>query len=164
MRKLLCIATVIVALSPCVEAQAEMGLKCSQFLDARAYIRFDPRTKQFTDVRPQTVPPVSADVDEKMGWVNWYLLGHMSARKFLDGYLAKMGAPVDVVAKGKSTDLVLREMTAIENLCRNGLRMERQDYDVADLIDRHAIEILGKRMGDIATMIERAHEAGRQSR
>jgi hypothetical protein len=141
-----------------------MGLKCSQFLDARAYIRFDPRTRQFTDQRPQTVPSVSKDVDEKMGWVGWYLLGHLSARMLLDGYLAKMGAPVDVVPKAKVTDQFLHEMTAIENLCRNGLRMERQDYDVADLIDRHAVEILGKRMGDIATMVEHAHEAGRQSR
>jgi hypothetical protein len=164
MRRLLCIAAVVTTLSPVVEAQAAMGLKCSQFLDARAYIRFDPRTNQFTDVRPQTVPPVSKDVDEKMGWVNWYLLGHLAERRFLDAYLAKMGAGVDVLTKGKATDEILREMTAIENLCRNGLRAERQDYDVADVIDRHAIEILGKLMTAIVTMLERAHEAGRQSR
>jgi len=99
-----------------------------------------------------------------MGWVSWYLLGHLTSRMFLDGYLAKMGAEVDHPTKGKGAELVLDEMTAIENLCRNGLRVEHQDYDIADLIDRHAVEILGKRMSDIAKMVEYAHEAGRQSR
>jgi hypothetical protein len=157
MRNLLCAAAVVVALSPVIEAQAAMGLKCSQFLDARTYIRFDPATKQFTDARPPTVPPVSQDVEEKMGWVTWYLAAHVTER-------ARRWVRASMALRVNPPTRLLREMTLIENLCRNGLRTEQQDYDVADLIDRHAIEILGKRMTDIVTKLERAHEAGRQSR
>jgi hypothetical protein len=156
-------ATLVAALIPAAKAQAEMGLLCSQWLDARAYIRFDARTKQFRDERPRTVPPVSEDVDTKMGWANWYLSGYVMTKFKLNTHLAKVGAAVGVtVTPADPKEDLLREFTAIDNLCRNGLQKERRDYDVAELIDLRADGVLALRMLDVTTMIENGTEAGRR--
>lgn len=56
----------------------------------------------------------------------------------------------------------LREMTALDNLCRAGLQKEGRDYDIADLIDLHANAVLGQRASDVTAMLEHAMEAGRR--
>jgi hypothetical protein len=165
MRRFLYVATLAAALSPGVETHAAMGLKCSQWLDVRAYLRYDAQTKKFVDERPQTMPPVSEDVDTKMAWASWYMSGHAVARFLLDRYLAKAGAAVDVtITPANPADETRRELTAIDNLCRNGLQTERQDYDIAEIIDLRAAAVLAQRAIDITTMLEHAMEAGRRSR
>jgi hypothetical protein len=140
-----------------------MGLTCSQWLDARAYVRYDARTNQMTDARPRTVPPLSEDVEAKMGWANWYLSGHVAARFLLDRYLAKTGAAADVaITPANPKEETLRELTAIDNLCRNALQKEGRDYDIAQLIDARADAALARRASDIATMLEHATDAGRR--
>jgi len=139
-----------------------MGLKCSQWLEARVYFRYDARTKQFVDERPRAARPVSEDVDAKMAWVSWYLGGHLAARIMLDSQLANVAGAVDVMVERASADDAPREMVAIDNLCRNGLRMEQRDYDVADLIDLRAQAAVAVRAHEITTMLEHAMEAGRR--
>ena len=139
-----------------------MGLKCSQWLDARAYFRYDAQTKKTIDERPHTVPPVSDEVDAMVAQANWYLTGHLVARMLLDKQLAYMGAAVDVAIERTSPDDIPREMTAIDSLCRNGLRMEQRDYDVADLIDFRAQAAIGLRAREITTMLEHSMESGRR--
>ena len=139
-----------------------MGLTCSQWLDARAYIRCDARSKQFRDERPRTVPPVSADVDEKIGWANWYVTGHITARVLLDMHLGEAGSAVGVPIKASNPqEAVVRELAAIDNLCRTMLQKGR-DQDVADLIDFLANAAITQRSSDVITMVEHAMEAGRQ--
>ncbi len=161
MRGFTYVATLVVALGT-AEAQAAIGLKCSQWLDARAYVRFDPQTKQFLDERPRTVRPVSQDVDTKMAWANWYLSGHIAARILFDRQLENIGAAVAVSVERTNPDEVLREATAIDNLCRNGLLMEQRDYDVAELIDLRTRTALVHRATEITTMLERSMEEGRR--
>jgi hypothetical protein len=144
-------------------AEAAMGLKCSQWLDARAYIRYDARTNQFRDERPRTVAPVSTEIEEKVSWATWYISGHVAARFLLDKYLAKTGDAVGVsVSPANPKDETLREMTGLDNLCRAGLQKEGRDYDIADLIDLHANAVLGQRASDVTAMLEHATEAGRR--
>jgi hypothetical protein len=162
MRRFWYVAAIVAALIP-VKAQADMGLKCSEWLEGRRYIRYDAQTKQFRDERPRTVPPVNQEVETKIIWAGWYLSGHVNHRVFLDKYLAKVGAAVDVaVAQANPVDETIRGLESIDNLCRNGLQKEHRDYDVATIIDLIANSVLAQRLNDITTMIEHATEIGRR--
>jgi hypothetical protein len=86
----------VAALSPAMEAQAAMGLKCSQWLDARAYMRVDPRTGRVVDDRPRTVRPVPQDIDILVSQANWYLTGRVATLIWLDGALSDVAAKAGV--------------------------------------------------------------------
>ena len=64
-----------------------MGLKCSQWLDSRKYMRIDWKTNQFVDERPATASPVPADVDAMSGQAAWYLTGRLITLIELDTFL-----------------------------------------------------------------------------
>jgi hypothetical protein len=158
-RGLLYFASVVVAaLSASQAAEAAIGLKCSQWLDARTYLHYDARTKQITNGRPPTARPMSEDVDARVAWANWYITGHYAARFLLDKQLGYLGAAVGQ----NGPDDAIREMQAIDDLCRTGLAEEQRDYDVAEVVDRRAQAAIVARAVEIKTMLERSAEAGRR--
>jgi hypothetical protein len=161
MNRFLIVAALVAVVTP-MRAQADMGLKCSQWLESRKYFRYDARTQTLRDERPSTAPPVSREVDEKGAWANWYIAGHVMTRTLLDRYLAQHGAAVGVtVTPVNPKEEVSRIVDEAEKLCRGGLQQERKDYDVATVIDLIANSALLLRVQDVTTMIERAIEIGR---
>jgi hypothetical protein len=95
MNRFLIVAALIVVAIP-MKAQADMGLKCSQWLESRKYFRYDARTQTWRDERPSTAPLVSREVDDKGAMAQWYIAGHVMTRLLLDRYLAPHGAAVGV--------------------------------------------------------------------
>lgn len=143
-------------------ADAAMGLKCSEWLQARAYVRYDVRTKQFIDARPKNVAPIPKGVDEKLAWANWYLAGRVSTLWMLDQQLAKIGSAVGVSGDRQPQQDLLGAIAAIDDLCRGGLLKEQRDYDVAELIDLQTTALILERANKVMTMLEKSMEAGRR--
>jgi hypothetical protein len=159
----LIVAALVAVVTP-MKAKADIGLKCSQWLESRKYFQYDARTGTVVrDARPSTAPPVSQEVDEKGAWANWYIAGHVVSRTFFDQYLAKHGAAVGVtVTPVNPKEEIPRIFAEVEKLCRGGLQQERKDYDVATVIDLAANSALLLRAQDVTTMIERAIEIGKR--
>ena len=143
-------------------AKAAIGLKCSEWLEARAHVRYDSLTKQFIDTRPKSVAPVPKAVDEKASWAQWYLAGRVSTVWMLDQQLAKIGSAVGVSGDPNSRPDLLAALAAIDELCRGGLLKEQRDYDVAELIDLQTAALLLERANKVMTMLENSMEAGRR--
>jgi hypothetical protein len=139
------------------KAQADMGLKCSQWLESRKYYQYDERTGSWHDQRPPTAPRVSKEVDDKGAWAQWYIGGHVMSRSLLDRYLAKHGEAVGVTV----TPVNPKEET-LRMIAQRGLQEERKDYDVATAIDLVANGAILLRVQDVTTMIERAIEIGKR--
>jgi hypothetical protein len=153
----------LVAVAIPMKAQADMGLKCSQWLESRKYFVYDAQGKILRDERPRTAPPVSQEVDDKGAWANWYIGGHATSLAFLDSYLVKHGAAVGLtVTPVNPKEEMVRMIAQVEGACRAGLQKERKDYDVATVIDLVANSALLLRAQDVTTMIERAIEIGKR--
>jgi hypothetical protein len=147
----------VIALMASEVAEAAIGLRCSQWLDARMYLHYDARTKRFTDGRPPTARPVSEDVDTMVAWANWYIIGHFAARLLLDKELGYLGAVI-----GRNPDDPVQEMRAIDDMCRSGLAQKQHDYDVAEIVDLRAQAAIAIRALEIKTLLDRSAEAGRR--
>jgi hypothetical protein len=113
----LIVAALVAAVIP-MRARADMGLKCSQWLESRKYFVYDAQRKILRDERPSTAPPVSQEVDEKGAWVNWYIGGYAMSGAFLNRYLAQHGAAVGVTV----TPVNPKEEIA-ETACRRSARI-----------------------------------------
>jgi hypothetical protein len=131
----LIVAALVAVVTP-MKAKADMGLKCSQWLESRKYFQYDAQGKILRDARPSTAPPVSREVDEKGAWAGWYIFGYAMSRALLDVYLVKHGDAVGVtITPVNINEENLRMVTEVEKLCRGGLQQESKDYDVANIID-----------------------------
>ena len=163
MNGLLIVALLVAVVTP-MKAKADMGLKCSQWLESRKYFQYDAQGNILRDARPSTAPPVSKEVDEKGGWANWYIGGHvMSQTLLVNRYLAKHGDAVGVtVTPVNPKEETLRIVAEVEKFCRGFLQQERKDYDVATVIDLVANGALLLRVQDLTTMMERAIEIGKR--
>jgi hypothetical protein len=162
MNMFLVVAMLVAAVAP-MKAKADMGLKCSQWLESRKYFQYDAQTGAWRDARPSTAPPVSREVDEKGGMAQWYIGGHVMSRAFLDRLLAKHGDAVGVtVTPVNPKEEMLRIVAEAEKSCRAGLQQERKDYDVATVIDLVSNGAILLRVQDVTTMIERAIEIGKR--
>jgi hypothetical protein len=152
-RRILIVAALFAALFP-VPAQAAMGLKCSDWLKVRAGMRYNPETNTYVPV--PGAPRIRPEVDEKASWVSWYVGGHVAAQTFLDIHLAKQASAVGVTIKpiqpGEMTQLYLKR---VDELCRGGLQQDRQDYDVAEIVDLISDGVITLRANEINTMLER---------
>jgi hypothetical protein len=158
----LIVAALVAVVTP-MKAKADMGLKCSQWLESRKYFQYDARTETWRDARPSTAPPVSREVDEKGAWANWYIFGYVMSRALLDVYLAKHGDAVGVtITPVDLKEENLRIVAEVEKLCRRGLQQERKDYDVANVIDDVARSAMALRVLDVTTMLEHAIEIGKR--
>jgi hypothetical protein len=162
MLRIICIAALgIGLLLYATQTQAAIGLKCSEWLDARAYIRYDARTNQFIDTRPKTVAPVREEIDSKVAWAQWYLSGRITTLMLLDVNLAKIGASVGVEWERSRPDL-LAALAGIDELCRGGLLKDQRDYDVAEIMDLQTAALVTERALKVTTMLENSMQAGRR--
>jgi hypothetical protein len=157
---MLIVAALIAALIP-VPAQAAMGLKCSDWLKVRAGMRYDAETNTFLPV--PGAPRIRPEVDEKGSWVPWYVGGHVAAQTFYDVHLPKLATAVGVTIKPiNPKEMTLLYFKRVDELCRGGLQQDRQDYDVAEVIDLISNGVVTLRANEITTMIERAIEIGKR--
>jgi hypothetical protein len=161
-RKFYFLVTFLAALGLGEEAHAAMGLKCSQWLDARAYMRIDPRTGRMVDDRPRTVPPVPADIDALAAQANWYLAGRVTTLMWLDRALGEVATQAGVPAEKASTADILAGLMQVDTLCRNGLQKDRRDNDVADMIDLQQMDALTRRTQELHGIIHKLIEVGRE--
>ena len=114
------------------EAQAAMGLRCSDWLNARAHMRYDERTKRYVEVNPPGAPPVSDEVDRNGGLLSFYVAGIVDTLMWLDPWLSKMAEAPGVELPPKVT--VESVMARVEQLCRGGLQKDSRNYDVLDIV------------------------------
>jgi hypothetical protein len=107
-------------------SDAAMGLRCSEWINARQWVRYDPRTSQYVAVNPGNAAPVSKEVDEKSTWVIMYVSGIVETFMWLDPMLKKMA---DIPGLEMPPKLALPVvLDRVEELCRGGLREDRKDY------------------------------------
>jgi hypothetical protein len=159
-QRMLIVAALFAALIP-VSAQAAMGLKCSDWLKVRAGMRYNAETNTFVPV--SGAPRIRPELDERASWAGWYVTGHVAAQMFYDLHLVKQAAAVGVTIKPiNPTEMSVLYLNRVDELCRGGLQQERQDYDVAEIVDLISNGVITLRANDITTMIERAIEIGKR--
>lgn len=114
--------------APCCcisEAHAAMGLKCSDYLNARAHVSFDVRTGKMVDANPVGLPPVPSDVDLQVGQLTFYLSGTLESLTWIDS----------VIENHRPTKPdVIGALQAVDRLCRKGLEIDHKDYDALDMV------------------------------
>jgi hypothetical protein len=157
---ILAIAALITPYLSTVPAHAAMGLRCSDWLNARAHIRYDARTKKAVPVTPVGAPPVSKKTDDKAAFVNAYAGGIVETFMWLDLWIAKLneGPGVQLPAK---LDLP-NTLDRVDQLCRGGLEQESRDYDVLDVVTMNNQGNVMLRVQVIQTLLEKYMEAGRR--
>jgi hypothetical protein len=139
-----------------------MGLKCSQWLNANAYVRYDWETKKFVDERPRTVPPVPKEIDNLAAQAQWYLTGRIMTLMLLDPFLRQVAASTTGVHAEQATQTdVISGLSAVNRLCREGLE-KRRDEDVAEVIDFHLQDAMIARIGTIKDLLKGIHAEGRR--
>jgi hypothetical protein len=55
----------IFSVSSPLDGNAAMGLRCSDWLNARAWMRYDPATNDYVAANPGNARPVPKDVEER---------------------------------------------------------------------------------------------------
>jgi len=83
------VATVLACCATAPKAQAAMGLRCSDWLNARAHAHYGERTKRFIEVNPVGAPPVPKDVADKAALLAFYVSGIVETLNGLDVWLTK---------------------------------------------------------------------------
>lgn len=142
------------------EVQAAMGLTCSDWLNARAHVRFDERTGKFVQVNPPGAPPVSQEVDQNAALLNFYVSGIVETLTWLDPWLSKLAETPNVQLPPKLTIPAL--LDDLERLCRGGLQKESRNYDVLDIVSQNNQGLVMLRVIVIQELIEKYMEAGRR--
>jgi hypothetical protein len=95
--------------------------------------------------------------------VQSYVGGHVAAQTFYDVHLPKLATAVGVTIKPiNPKEMTLLYFKRVDELCRGGLQQDRQDYDVAEVIDLISNGVVTLRANEITTMIERAIEIGKR--
>ncbi len=107
------------------EARAAMGLKCSDYLNARAHMSFDAQSGRYVAANPVGLPPVPSDVDVQVGQLEFYLSGTLESLMWIDSIIENRKATAFDLASG---------LEAIDRLCRKGLEVDHKDYDALDIV------------------------------
>jgi len=142
------------------ETQAAMGLKCSNWLNARAHMRFDESTGRFVAANPAGAPPVSPEVDNSAALLSFYVAGTVETLTWLDGWLSKMADAPGVKLPPKVTAVSVME--AVEGLCRRGLEKQHLDDDALDIVSQNNQALVFLRAHVIQELLEKHAEAGRR--
>jgi hypothetical protein len=132
------LAVIIVALAALTlsarPSDAGMGLRCSEWINARKWVRYDPQTNRYIAVTPPpgTAKPVPPKVDNDSGFVSAYVGGIIDTFTWLDPTLKKMADIPGIEMPPKLT--LPAVLDRVEELCKGGLREDRKDYDVLDIV------------------------------
>jgi hypothetical protein len=155
MRRASVLIAATLTLAGATETRAGMGLTCAQWLDARAYVRFDTQTGKFVDARPNTVAPASKEVDVKVSEAIYYVTGHLETLMALDHWLAKLASPPGIQMPTELT--IPTELAAVDSACRGG----PQD-DVLDVISAQNQSTVLLRINAIDDMVSAYMKRGRE--
>jgi hypothetical protein len=157
------IAMLAVAMLACwfgaSEARAAMGLRCSDWLNARAHMRYDERTKRYVEANPPGAPPVSDEVDRNGALLGFYVAGIVDTLMWLDPWLSKMAEAPGVELPPKVT--VESVMVRVEQLCRGGLQKDLRDYDALDIVSQNNQATIMLRVMAFQQLLEKYMKAGR---
>ena len=142
-------------------SEAAMGLRCSDWLNARLYVRHDPKTSRYFEVKPpRNARPVSKDTDEKAANLNFYVAGIVESYAWLDPMLQKMA---DIPGlKGNPKISVHTFLERVAELCRGGLQKDLQDADVLDIVSLNNQAMMVLRSMLVQEMLQKFMDAGKQ--
>lgn len=143
-----------------IEASAAMGLRCSDWLNARAHMRFDERTNRYVEINRPDLPPVPKEVDENGAHLAFYITGTVETLMWLDALLNKMSN--DVGIQGEATPTVPAILNRVEELCRGSLQKDRRDADVLDVVSLNNQAQVLLRVQLIQTLMQKYLDAGRR--
>jgi len=142
------------------QSQAAMGLRCSDWLNARAYIRYDERTKRYVEVRPTNARPLTKEVDEQSSFVTAYVSGIVESYMWLDPMLQKMA---DIPGlKGNPRISIPAFLDRVEELCRGSLQKDQKDADVLDIVSLNNQSLMMLRTLLVQDLLQSFMDAGKQ--
>jgi hypothetical protein len=123
-------------------------------------MRYDERTKQFVPTNPPGAPPVPDEVDNMSGQLTFYVSGIVETLTWLDSWLSKVAEAPGLQVPPKAN--LIEMLNRIEQLCRNGWKQDRRDYDVLDLVSLNNQAQVALRAHLITELTEAYMEAGRR--
>ena len=141
-------------------SEAGMGLRCSDWLNARAYARYDERTKRHVEVKPKNARPLTKEVDDQSAFVTAYVSGIVESYMWLDPMLQKMADVPGLQGNPKITLPAFLDRVA--ELCRGGLQKDLQDADVLDIVSLHNQAMMLLRSMLVQEMLQKFMDAGKQ--
>ena len=137
-----------------------MGLRCSDWLNARLYYRYDQQTRRFVEVKPKNARPVSQDTDEKSSFVTAYVSGIIDSYTWLDPMLQQMA---DIPGMKPNAKITLPDfLDRVGELCRGSLQKDLQDADVLDIVSLHNQAMMMLRAKLVQELLQKFMDAGRQ--
>ena len=151
------VATMFACTSVAPEVQAAMGLKCSDWLNARAHTRYDEVTKRFVAVNPVGAPPVTADVDTKSAELNFYVGGIVETLNQLDAWLTKAAEAPGIQIPPRAD--LRATLDRVAQLCRGSLQ-----NDVLDLVNLNNQGSVLLRVKAMQEITEKYMETGQRYR
>src|SRR4051812_43340943 len=99
---------------------AAVGLRCSDWLNARSYTRYDPTTKRYVEAKPKNARPVPKEVEEKSSFITAYAGGIIESYTWLDPMIQKMA---DIPGLKNNPKLTLPAfLDRVAELCRGSLQ------------------------------------------
>jgi hypothetical protein len=155
-------AVAFVAIFLCFPSHSEaaMGLRCSDWLNARQYVSYDARSNRYVSVQPKNARPVSKDTDEKSASLNFYVAGIVESYTWLDPMLQKMA---DIPGlKGNPKITVPEFLDRVAELCKGSLQKDLQDADVLDIVSLHNQGMMMLRAMLVQEMLQKFMDAGKQ--
>ena len=157
---LMALVSAILSFSFSFQSEAAMGLRCSDWLNARAYVRYDEQTNRYVEVIPKNARPVTKEVDEQSAFVNAYVSGIVESYIWLDPTLQKMA---DIPGlKGNPKITLPAYLNRVAELCRGGLQKDRKDADVLDIVSLHNQAMMLLRSMLVQELLQKFMDAGRQ--
>jgi hypothetical protein len=150
----------VLSLSFSLSSEAAIGLRCSDWLNARAYVRYDERTNKFVEVKPKNARPVSKEVDEQSVFVNAYVAGIVESYTWLDPILKQMADIPGLKSNPKITMPAFLDRVA--ELCRGSLQKDLQDADVLDIVSLHNQAMMMLRGMLVQELLQKFMDAGNQ--
>jgi hypothetical protein len=157
---ILALLSTVFLLSFPLAGNAAMGLRCSDWLNARAWVRYDPRTNQYVQANPKNARPVPKDVDDKAALLTYYVSGIVETFTLLDPLLKQMA---DIPGLEMPPKLTLPAvLDRVEELCKGGLQNELRDYDALDIVSTNNKGNVMLRAALIQDLLQKFMDAGRQ--
>ena len=154
------LVSAILSFSFSCQSEAAMGLRCSDWLNSRAHVRYDERTNQYVGVTPKNARPVPKEVDEQSAFVNAYVSGIVESYIWLDPAIQKMA---DIPGlKGNPKITLPAFLERVDELCRGGLQKDLQDADVLDVVSLYNQGLMTLRTMLIQELLQKFMDAGKQ--
>jgi hypothetical protein len=145
-----------------LRGEAAIGLRCSDWLNARKWMQYDETTNQYVGARPQDARPIPKDVDEKVSLIVFYATGIVETYTLLDQNINKLAAIPSL--RVPPTPSVPVFLSRIDQSCMAGLQKDLRDYDVLDLVSQENTLDATLRIGLVQEIASKFMEAGERTK